>query len=179
MAFSSNMQRDPDMYGRTEFGWFLGSLTLATTIAGGLPIDWWWRILVGVVLAFALLPVLGWLSGPFGRVLRFLLAPVQPLPTRHWTGSRMTVGKAGADNDDPNASRVMIEFDPGDLHPHYVLPAGDDPLPLFRETIKTVNPNVTSVRAMKGYDEVKRWSPSRWTRVTLAWRRAAQPERMS
>lgn len=54
------MQRDPAMYGRTESGWFLGSLTLAaTTIVGGLPLDWWWRVLLGIGLAFALLPVLG------------------------------------------------------------------------------------------------------------------------
>lgn len=173
------MQRDPAMYGRTEFGWFLGSLTLATTIVGGLPLDWWWRVLLGIGLAFALLPVLGWLSGPLGRLLRFLLIPVQPLPPHRWSGSRMTTGRGGASSDDPTASRVLIEYAPGDLSTHYVLPAGEDPLPEFYETIKTVNPNVTSVRAMKGYDELKRWSPSRWTRVRLSWRRAAQSEMSS
>lgn len=88
----------------------------------------------------------------------------------------MTNGHGGASSDDPTASRVLIEYAPGDLSTHYALPAGEDPLPEFYDTIKTVNPNVTRVRAMKGYDEVKRWSPSRWTRVRLSWRRAAQPE---
>lgn len=84
----------------------------------------------------------------------------------------MTVGEQGASSDDPTTSRVLIEFDRGDLHTHYVLPAGFDPLPAFWETVKVVNPNVQSVRAMKGYDEVKRWRPSRFTRVARAWRRA-------
>lgn len=84
----------------------------------------------------------------------------------------MTVGEQGASSDDPNASRVLIEYDPGDLHAHYVMPPGTDPLPAFWETVKTVNLNVQSVRAMKGWDEVKRWRPSTASRIARAWRRA-------
>lgn len=171
------MQRDPNLYRRTEFGWFLGALTVGTTVAAVLPVAWWLKPVLGVVFAFALLPLLGWLSAPLGRMLRFLLVPVLPLPPARWTGNRMTVGEGGASAADPAASRVVIEFAPGDLHTHYVLPPGADPLPAFRETIKTVNPNVQSVRAMKGLDEVRRWRPSMATRIARAWRLARSTER--
>lgn len=166
------MQPDQQLYQRTEFGWFLGALTVGTTVAGALPVEWWLKLVLGLVFAFVLLPLLGWLSGPLGRVLRFLLLPILPQAGHKWSGNRLTVGEQGASSADPTTSRVLIEYDSGDLHTHYVLPAGSDPLPAFWETVKIVNPNVQSVRAMKGYDEVKRWRPSRFTRVARAWRRA-------
>lgn len=173
------MRRDPDLYSRIEFGWFLGALTIGLTVGGVLPVDWWVKLLIGLALALVMLPLLGWLSGPLGRVLRFLLVPVLPKPKVRQTGGvrvtgggRLTVGKQGASSDDPTTSRVLIEFAEGDLHPHYVLPPGEDPLPLFWETVKSVSPDVRSVRAMKGFDEVKRWRPSLVTRIARAWRQA-------
>ncbi len=77
-----------------------------------------------MALALAMLPLLGWLSGSLGRVLRFLLVSVLPRPAARQTGGirmtgggRMTVGKQGASSDDPNASRVLIEFAPATSTP--------------------------------------------------------------
>ena len=53
------------MYGRTEFGWFLGALTFATTAVAVLP-DGRPRARLRTP-AFSLLPILGWLSGLLGE----------------------------------------------------------------------------------------------------------------
>jgi hypothetical protein len=35
------MRRDPDLYSRIEFGWFLGALTIGLSVGGVLPVVWW------------------------------------------------------------------------------------------------------------------------------------------
>lgn len=60
------MDRDPDLYQRSEFGWFLGALAFGMSVASGLPVAWWAKPGLGVLFAFALLPVLGWVSRPLG-----------------------------------------------------------------------------------------------------------------
>jgi hypothetical protein len=175
------MDRDPDLYRRQEFGWFLGALTLGTTVAAVLPVEWWTKLIVGVVLAFVLLPVLGWLSQPLGRVLRFLLVPVVSLPRANFApaqavgtvdSARASVTQNGVDSNDPAASRVIVEFAPGDLHVQYVLAPGTDPVPKMREVVDSLKVEVDSVRAMRGWQEVKRLRPPVWSRVTRAWQRA-------
>lgn len=76
------MDRDPDLYRRSEFGWFLGALAFGMSVASALPVAWWAKLGLGLISALALLPVLGWLLRPLGRILRFLLVPVLPLPTQ-------------------------------------------------------------------------------------------------
>lgn len=91
------------------------------SVASGLPVAWWAKLGLGVLFAFALLPVLGWVSRPLGRVLRFLLVPVRPLPRDASSKAggltavaRATIARGSVDNDTPAASRVVIEFAPGD-----------------------------------------------------------------
>lgn len=175
------MDRDPDLYRQQEFGWFLGALTPGTVVAAALPLEWWVKPIIGLVLAFALLPALGWLSRPLGRVLRFLLVPVVSLPRANFApaqavstvdSARARVTQNGVDSNDPGASRVIVEFAPGDLHVQYVLAPGTDPVPKMHEVIDSLNVEVESVRAMRGWQEVDRWRPSVWSRVTRAWQRA-------
>ncbi len=48
------MDRDPDLYRRSEFGWFLGALTFGMSVASALPVVWWAKLGLGLVSALAL-----------------------------------------------------------------------------------------------------------------------------
>lgn len=181
------MQRDPDLYRRTEFGWFLGALTFATTVAAVLPVWWWLKLVVGVVLAFLLLPVLGWLSGPLGRVLRFLLDPVVPMPSRQAASVgggtaiataldvRAVAANHGVDPNDPHASKVLIRQERGgELHPLTIWPADTDLVPKMHDALRALDPeHVYELWAMRGYERVGRWRPTLRVRMARAWSRAA------
>jgi hypothetical protein len=112
---SSTPAGDPDLYSRIEFGWFLGALTIGLTVGGVLPVDWWVKLLIGLALALVLLPLLGWLSGPLGRVLRFLLVPVLPKPEVRLTGGvRVTGGgRVGALEQRERCARVAARVEVG------------------------------------------------------------------
>src|SRR6476469_9239200 len=74
------MQCDIDLYRRTEFG---GSWAPRCWNGDRVrPADVLWaKLVLGIVFGSLLLPLLGWLSGPLGRVLRLLLDPVIALPS--------------------------------------------------------------------------------------------------
>jgi hypothetical protein len=189
VASLSLMQRDPDLYRRTEFGWFLGALAFATTIAAVLPVWWWLKLIIGVVLAFLLLPVLGWLSGPLGRVLRFLLDPVVSIPSRQAPSVgggtviataldvRAVAANYGVDPNDPRASKVLVRGERGgELHPLTIWPADTDPVPKMHDALQALDPErVYELWAMRGYERVGRWRPTLRVRMARAWSRAADP----
>jgi hypothetical protein len=189
VALLSLMQRDPDLYRRTEFGWFLGALAFATSVAAVLPVWWWLKLVTGVVLAFVLLPVLGWLSGPLGRVLRFLLDPVVSLPSRQIASVgggavistaldvRAVAANHGVDPNDPRASRVLVRNERGgELQPWTIWPADIDPVPKMYDALQALDPErVYELRAMQGYEQVGLWRPTLRVRMARAWSRAADP----
>lgn len=185
------MQRDPDLYRRTEVGWFLGALTFATTVAAVLPVDWWLKLVIAVLLAFAVLPALGWLSGPLGRTLRFLLDPVEPLSSRPAAPARMGIASGtavtydaravaanyGVDPKDPLASRVLVrQLKGGELHPLTIWPADIDPVPKMHDARRAMaSDRVYELVAMRGYKRVGRWRAPWRARMVRSWAMAADP----
>lgn len=171
---------DEPLYSRAEFAWFLAALGVGMAGVVALGLSWWLTLIVGLGLSLALLPVIGLVSRPFGRLLRFLLAPIAASPAKSRPMSNDSIGfsdsvhvqmrRGGEQETDPDAGRIIVDYPDGTSHTRIILPPGsDDLLAEYRHAVEHVAANVARIRAVDGSQEVARWRPGLASRIRRAW----------
>lgn len=121
VASSGLVDRDPDLYGRPEFGRLLGVLSFGTAAPAAPPVKWRLKLLIGIALAFLLVSVLGVVFRP----------PVvsQVTPCRSSRYRRGRVVKVGEDT--ARAAKVLrssFSVDSPALDVQHIPTANDVPL---------------------------------------------------
>lgn len=152
------------------------ALTLVVTVTVVLPVPWPWMMLIVPVATVALTVILSLFSPQIGRLAEFLARV--PGPGSQLTATiglvasvTLTVIRAGADVDDPNACRVVTEHLDGTFHVEEVLIQDADVVSAMNNWVPRVAVPIRSVRAMRGAQEVARWTPNLWQRLKWTWTR--------
>jgi hypothetical protein len=148
------------VFARPEVVLLFVIFAIVVGVALTLSVAWPWKLVVIVVGTPAATMLCSLISPQLGRLARFLLLVPQPqmlaANVTFKASVMMTVTRAGANADDPNACRVVTEYLDGTLHVEEVLPPNADVVKAMKDTIPRVTIPVLSVRAMRGSVEVAR-----------------------
>ena len=158
-----------------EVVFFLAGFAVAVTLGTVLPVPWWLRLVAIAVLTTGFIVLVSRFRPGIERLVRFLTS----MPARGAAANADVVGmtdavygtlvKAGADGADPSAARVLLEDLDGNVHVAEVHPPATDIEAAMRDVVPRLRVPVLSLRAMHGYAEVARWTPSWWERLKLTW----------